>query len=346
MRVLIVGGTGNISTAIAAELIGRGEEVVLYNRARTQSRLAGKCQVITGDRTNHALFEAQLRRAGTFDCAIDMVGYEPEDAHSAVRAFRGRVGRFVFCSTVDVYTKAGARYPLREHADRAPDPGFAYAHKKAQMERIFEAAQESGAFSLTIIRPAATYSDSWAPIPLVGKGLLVLHRLRRGLPLIVLGDGTSLWVSCHRDDVARAFVAALDNPAAAGRSYHVTGEEWLTWEEYYRTAAQVMGVEPRFAPIPTELLMHMAPQAAEWCGINFRYHNLFDNAAARSDLGFRYTVTWEQGVRRMVANHDALGAIDACPPEPLYDRITDTWSALCAAVPDLEGAGDDAASCH
>lgn len=339
MRVLIIGGTGNISTAIAAQLIGRGDQVVLYNRGQIRPQFEGDYQVITGDRTDHPRFEEQLRQAGIFDCAIDMIGYEPEDAQSAVRALRGRVGRLVFCSTVDVYTKVGTRYPVREDADRAPDPAFSYAHKKAQLERILEDAQDEGAFPLTIIRPAATYNDSWAPIPLVGKGTLVLHRLRRGLPLILLGDGNSLWVSCHRDDVARAFVAALDNPAAAGQSYHVTGEEWLTWETYYQTAAQVLGIEPQFVRIPTDLLVRMAPQAAEWCGINFRFNNLFDNAAAKADLGFRYTITWEEGVRRMVAYHDAQGTIDRCPPEPLYDRIVEAWGKLSAAVPDLEQGG-------
>jgi len=339
MRVLIIGGTGNISTAIAAQLIGRGDQVVLYNRGKTRPQFGGEYQVIAGDRTDHARFEAQMQQAGPFDAVIDMIGYEPEDAHSAVRAFRGRVGRFVFCSTVDVYTKVGSGYPLREDAERSPSPAFPYAYQKAQMERIFEQAQESGGLSLTIIRPAATYNDSWAPIPLVGKGMLVLHRLRQGLPLIVLGDGSSLWVSCHRDDVARAFVAALDNPAAAGRAYHVAGEEWLTWEEYYRTAARVLGVEPRFLPIPTEQLLRLAPKAAEWCGINFRYHNLFDNAAARADLGFRYAVTWEEGVRRMVAYHEAQGNIANCPPEPIYDRIVETWSELSGSLASLERSG-------
>ncbi|MSR83730.1 MAG: NAD-dependent epimerase/dehydratase family protein [Candidatus Latescibacteria bacterium] len=339
MRVLIIGGTGNISSAIAAQLIGRGDQVVLYNRGKIRPQFEGEYQVIVGDRTDHARFEAQVRQAGVFDCAIDMIGYEPEDAHSAVRACRGRVGRFVFCSTVDVYTKSGARYPVREDAERSPAPAFPYAYKKAQLERILEAAQEEGAFLLTITRPAATYNDSSAPIPLVGKGTLVFHRLRRGLPLILLGDGTSLWVIWHRDDVARAFVAALDNPAAAGRSYHVTGEQWLTWEIYYQTAARVLGVQADFARIPTELLVRMAPAAAEWCGINFCFNNLFDNAAAKADLGFCYTITWEEGVRRMVAYHDAQGAIDACPPEPLYDRIVEVWGKLSAAVPELEQGG-------
>lgn len=338
MRVLIIGGTGNISTAIAAALIGRGDEVVLYNRAQRRPEFPGPYQVIRGDRTDRARFEAQLQAAGTFDCALDMIAYEPEDAHSVVRALRGRVGRFIFCSTVDVYSKQDAAFPLREDAPRHPDPAFAYAHKKAQLERTLEKAHAAGDFALTIIRPAATYNDTWAPIPLVGQGPLVLHRLRRGLPLLLLGDGASLWVSCHRDDVARAFVAALDNPAAAGRAYHVTGEEWLTWEGYYGTAARVLGVEAHFVRIPTELLVRMAPAAAAWCGINFRFNNLFDNAAARKDLGFQCTVSWEQGVRRMVAYHDACGSIDHCPPTPIYDRIIETWSAICAGLPNLERA--------
>lgn len=226
---------------------------------------------------------------------------------------------------------------MRENAEREPDPAFPYAHKKAQMEKIFEQAHQEGDFSLTIIRPAATYEDMRAPLPLIGGGTLVLHRLKNSQPLILLGDGSTLWAFSHRDDVAPAFVAALDNPATVGRAYHVTGEEWMTWEEYFRTAARVMGVSTvDFVRIPTELLVKFAPKAAEWSGVNFQFNNLFDNSAAREDLGFRYTISWDEGVRRMVAYHDAHGAIDACPPNPLYDRIIEEWQRISSSIASLE----------
>ncbi|MBM3280035.1 MAG: hypothetical protein FJY95_18460 [Candidatus Handelsmanbacteria bacterium] len=101
---------------------------MLYNWRKTRPQFGEEYPGIAGDRTDHARFEAQMQQAGPFDAVIDMMGYEPEDAHSAVRAFRGRVGRFVFCSTVDVYTEVGSGYPLREDAERSPSPAFPYAY--------------------------------------------------------------------------------------------------------------------------------------------------------------------------------------------------------------------------
>jgi nucleoside-diphosphate-sugar epimerase len=326
MKVLIIGGTGNISTATARHLVARGDEVTLYNRGQRQVDISGAYETMIGDRYDHVAFEAQMAEVGTFDCAIDMIGYAPEDVESAVRAFGGRVKQLIFCSTVDVYTKRPKGYPVTEDTERTPYPSFPYAFKKARCERILEAAQARGDFALTIIRPAQTYNDSSTPLPLIGPGVHLLRRVRQGKPILILGDGTSLWVASHRDDVGPAFAVAAGNPKTYGKSYNVTGDEVMTWERYYTVVAEVMDAPPLdLARIPTGLLGRMAPRAAEWCVENFHYNNLFDNSAAKADLGYRYTISWEEGVRRMVAWHDARGAIDNSPDDPLYDQIVSAW---------------------
>ena len=120
MKVLIIGGTGLISTAITRFLMERGDDVTLYNRGIRPLQVSHRPKRIAGDRTDYATFEAQMARAGHFDCVIDMICFLPEDAESAVRAFRGRVEQYVFCSTVDVYTKPAKRYPVKEDAERRP----------------------------------------------------------------------------------------------------------------------------------------------------------------------------------------------------------------------------------
>ncbi|MEZ4675771.1 MAG: hypothetical protein R2932_16215 [Caldilineaceae bacterium] len=122
MRILIIGGTGIISTGITRLLLERGDEVVLYNRGQRPSQVEGNYTTITGDRKDFARFEGQMQEAGTFDCVIDMVCYLPEEAASAVRAFKGRTAHYIFCSTVDVYTKPAAAYPITEAAERQPSP--------------------------------------------------------------------------------------------------------------------------------------------------------------------------------------------------------------------------------
>jgi nucleoside-diphosphate-sugar epimerase len=216
-----------------------------------------------------------------------------------------------------------------EDAERKPSVVFPYALNKAACENTLLEAHERGDFALTIIRPAKTYNDSQCPIALIGPGTHFLRRVRQGKPIIILGDGTSFYVAAHRDDVGPAFVGAVGNPHAFGKAYHVTGKEWMTWEQMYGTVAEVMGAPPPdLVHIPTDLLGRMAPTSAERCVVNWRFNKIFDNAAAKADLGFRYTISWAEGVRRMVAWHDARGEIDDSPDHPLYDRIVFVWRNL------------------
>jgi len=332
MKVLIVGGTGLISAGITRQLVERGDEVVLYNRGQREAEIP-EVERITGDRNDFARFEAQVAEAGPFDAAIDMICFEPAQAESAVRAFRDQVKQYVFCSTVDVYTKPADRYPVREDAARQPSPSFPYAYRKAQCERILERAHADGAFQLTMIRPAWTYGEGGSVLHTFGWNTYFLDRLRKGKPAIVPGDGTSFWVACHRDDVARAFVGALGNEAAYGRGYHVTGEEWLTWDAYHSIVAQVLGAPPPvLVHIPTDLLGRVAPQEAEWCVENFHYNNLFDNAAARADLGFVYTIPFAEGAQRTIAWIEGHGGLENCDDHPFYDRIVKAWERMGAEM--------------
>jgi nucleoside-diphosphate-sugar epimerase len=331
MKILIIGGTGLISTAITRYLAERGADVTLYNRGQRAERVPQGVNSILGDRKNHSVFEAQMTEAGPFDCVIDMICYLPQEAESAVRAFSGRVGQFIFCSTVDVYTKPAARYPITEAAERQPATSFPYAFNKAACERLFERAHERGDFPVTVLRPAHTYGEPGHIIHTLRSGTYFLDRVRRGKPIIVHGDGTSLWVSCYRDDVARAFVAAIGNTSAYGKAYHLTGEEWLTWNAYHRGVAEAMGAPPpRLVHIPTELLNKVAPRLAEWCVMNVRFTNIFDNAAARADLGFQYTIPWVEGVRRTVTWLQARDQIEDSDAYAFYDRIIATWERLGA----------------
>lgn len=324
MKVLVIGGTGNISTALTRLLALRGDSVTLYHRKATSP--ADGIVHVAGDRTDHARFEADMASLGTFDAVVDMVAYHPDDARSVVRALRGRTGHYVFCSTVDVFAKSPRSYPVDESGERATDPAFTYAHHKLECEQILEQARESESFPLSILRPAATYNDEWSPVTLLGPGPALMRRMREGRSVIVLGDGRSVWVSSHRDDVAPAFAAALGNPVAIGRDYNIPGDEWMSWQTYFEIVAEALGAPPpRFVPIPAQTLARAVPDDASWCAWNFQFNNIFTNDAAKRDLGYRYTVRWAEGVRRMVAHKDSLGLVEKAEPFALYDRIVDAW---------------------
>lgn len=336
MKLLIIGGTGNISTAITRGLQGHGHDLTLFNNdAERPVWLDSEVKVLSGDRRDYATFEQQLAGLGPWDCVIDMIAFEPQDAECDVRAFRGRTRQFLFCSTVDVYDKSPSRYPVSENeAVLGAKPSFQYGWKKAQGERTMWAAHERGDFALTVLRPTFTYNETWSPgIHSFGGQSYHLDRLIKGKPIILHGDGTSIWVATHRDDTASAFIGAVGKEKSFGQSYNVSGDEWMTHTHIWQTLARLLGApQPDFVYIPTERLSRLAPREAEWCVENFQYNNIFDNSKAKRDLGFRYTVRFEDGARRCIEWLQANGKIEDSAKYPFYDRVVETWRRHTAAM--------------
>ncbi|MBV9353929.1 MAG: NAD-dependent epimerase/dehydratase family protein [Chloroflexi bacterium] len=344
MRVLIIGGTGLISTAITARLLARGDDVWLYNRAQTTryAPVPSAAHVIVGDRQQYATFEHQLADAGHFDCVVDMIGYLPAEVESAVRVLRGRTEQYIFCSTIDVYQKPASRYPYTEGE---PYGGLnAYSSNKVTCERLLWAAYERGDLPVTIIRPAYTYGEGRGPICSWGLSPTYLDRVRRGKPLVVHGDGSSFWTVCHRDDVAQAFVSAAGRTHTLGRSYHTPGEVWMTWNQYHQLVAGALGApQPELVHIPTDVLVRAAPARGRLVGENFQFSNIFDTTAARRDLDFADRMPWIEGVQRMTRWLDTHGGIEDSDQDPFDDQLVAAWrrhgTALAADTALLDGEG-------
>jgi len=331
MKILIIGGTGLISTSISRQLISAGHELTLYNRGETIPRLPEGYRSIKGDRNDFKNFEAQMAKEDHFDCVIDMVCFTPEQAQSDIRAFEGKTDHFIFCSTVDVYTKPPATFPVVESNERQALSD--YGRDKAKCEDIFMDAHNAGRFPVTIIRPASTYGEGGNIIHTFGWETFFLDRLRKGKPIIVHGDGESLWVSCHVDDVARAFVNAIGNQKAFGKAYHVTGEEWQTWDQYHERLAEAIGApKPTLVHIPSDILGRALPEHTMITFLNFQYTNIFDNSAAKEDLGFEYTIDWKTGAKRTydwLVEHDK---IENWQTFPIYDRLIESYKQQCNAL--------------
>jgi nucleoside-diphosphate-sugar epimerase len=328
MKVLVLGGTGLISQSIVAQLGERGDEVWVYHRGQTQAPLPDQAVVRLGSRSDQAAL-SDLAERGRFDAIVDMICFTAADARVAAGAFAGRTPQYVMCSTVDVYTKPARYYPVDEAHERHPSPSFRYAAGKQEAETVLAAAQDAGAFALTVLRPAATYARHVvAPL---GTMDLYVARLRRGLPVILPGDGSSLWVACHRDDVARAFVRSLGHRPAFGTAYNVASEELMTWDTYWRIFARALGLdEPAFRHVPTEALVAADPELAEWCAENFCHNNIIDSGLARRDLGFASTVPWAKGAG-LVAREWVPGPVDEALAAR-YQRLVDAWERSASAM--------------
>jgi nucleoside-diphosphate-sugar epimerase len=319
MRVLVLGGTGLISTAITRDLLARGDRVTLLNRGTGPSPFGAAARMVRGDRGD----PDALRTAwgDGHDVVVDMLCFTPADVRATLAAFGGRAPHYIMCSTVDVYTKPARYFPVDENHERLPDKSFRYAYGKLCCEEDLLAAHRRGELPVTILRPATTYLDT--AVPSIGSFDLAVERLTTGAPVILHGDNR--WAACHRDDVARAFVAAT-RLTAAGRTYNVAGHEALTFEQYWRAVADALGVSPVFERIPAAVLGELAPEAAFWCVHNFQFDNVFDSSAAARDLGFRSTVPWAEGIARGL--HDRTPSPPGEREHAEYEAILATWSRL------------------
>ena len=328
MKILIIGGTGNISTAITGMIQGKGDEITLFNNDTGRPGwLYPEVKVISGDRKDLLTFEKVIFSSGNYDCVIDMICFEPEDAEKDVRLFSGRTEQFIFCSTVDVYPKTPFTYPVNETTEIGALQSFQYAYKKVACEKLLWEAHKSGSFRLTVIRPAATYNESWNPaVHSFGGQTYHLDRIRKGKPIIMHGDGTSIWVASYRDDTAGAFTGAIGNRNSYGEAYNVTGDELMTHNQMWRTVASIMNApKPDFVFIPSLLLAKLLPVEAEWCRENFMHNNIFDNSKAKRDLGFSYKVSFGEGVKRCINYLSQHNLIEDSDNYPFYDSLVIRW---------------------
>ncbi|MFB6200721.1 MAG: NAD-dependent epimerase/dehydratase family protein [Halorhabdus sp.] len=324
MDVFIIGGTGVISTGITRQLVEAGHDVTIFNRGETDIEIPDSVFQIHGDRFDHEAFEEAVADVDV-DVVIDMMCFGPEDAASDVRAFGGEVEQFIFTSTVDVYHRPPQRNPVTEDAAREPAVSD-YAAGKIAAEDRFREAETDGAFPVTIIRPWSTYGEGGPVLHTFGTDTYYIERIQQGKPIVVHGDGTSIWGPCHRDDVARAYVNAVGNEDTYGETYHVTSEEAITWNQYHRRVAAALDApEPDLVHIPTEILREVAPNRTEMLRDHFQFSTVFDNSKATRDLDFEYTVDFETGIARTVAWLDEHGEIEVGDGDAFEDALIAAW---------------------
>jgi nucleoside-diphosphate-sugar epimerase len=328
-RILVIGGTGLIGGAIVRQLVDGGNDVTACSRDRSGGSLPQSVARLVVDRRDFPAFESLMVENGTWDAVVDTACYLPEEAEGAVRAFAGRTAQYILTSTVDVYRRPASRYP---YVEDEPLEGISdYARNKVACEGIVLAAHRAGRLPVKIVRPAATYGDGSLPVHSLGRSTTYLDRLKRGKPIVSHGDGSSLWVFCHAEDVARAFVGAIGNDRALGRAYHAAGEEWLTWDQHHALLAEVIGAPPpRLVHIPSDALAILAPERSRLAVENLQFPAIFDNSLARAELGFRYTILMREGLAGWYRSLADAGRIEDSDGDPLDDQLIEAWGRVTA----------------
>ncbi|PYQ52648.1 MAG: NAD-dependent dehydratase [Acidobacteria bacterium] len=304
MRLLFLGGTGNISTACVELAAARGHEVTVLNRGRTPSRVPGSVRVLAGDRDDGSAL-ARAARATRFDAVVDFLGYRPEQVETAIEAFGGHVGQYVFIGTTAAYEKPVMRYVITEDTPLG-NPFWEYARLKIACEERLRHAHRSTGFPVTIVRPSYTYGETWIPSGFGGHDYTMVDRMRRGRPIVCHGDGTSLWVMTAASDFAVGLVGLLGQERARGEAFHITSDEVLTWQAIYRTIAQAAGAELDMVYVPSHLIASMYPDRGGSLLGDKAWSVVFDNGKIRRFVpDYSPRVSFAEGMARSIGWYDA-----------------------------------------
>ncbi len=305
MRILIIGGTGTISSAITRQLAASGHDLWLLNRGTRKSEVPAGVHQVTVDINDEA---AVLRAIDglQFDSVCEFIGFVPSQVERDIRLFRGRTRQYVYISSASAYHKPARNYIVNEGTSLV-NPYWQYSRDKIACERLLMDCYRVTGFPITIVRPSHTYCERSIPVGLHGtKGSWqVIKRMLAGKPVIVHGDGSSLWTMTWNEDFARGFIGLLGNPHAIGEAFQIMSDEILTWDQIYGTVTACLGVPYRPYHISSDFLRAVAPAHYDVTG------NLIGDKAAsvvfdcsklkRVVPGFQATVRFEEGVRRCLA---------------------------------------------
>jgi nucleoside-diphosphate-sugar epimerase len=302
VKVLFIGGTGNISTSVSRLAVERGIELYLLNRGQRQVEIPG-VQVLNGD--IHQPQEVRRVIEGlSFDAVVDWIAYEADDIERDLDLFRRVTGQYIFISSASAYQKPPTHYWITESTPLY-NPYWEYSQKKIACEERLQRAYQDEGFPMTIVRPSLTYRNVF-PIAIGGWGCYTLaDRLLKGKPIIVHGDGTSLWVVTHADDFAKGFVGLLGNPRTIGHAFHITTDEVLTWEQIYQTIASALGVEARIVHMPTDFIAQVKPALGPGLLGDKAWSVVFDNQKIKTFVpGFQATIPFHAGIHTTLAWFD------------------------------------------
>ncbi|MDL2229679.1 NAD-dependent epimerase/dehydratase family protein [Treponema sp. OttesenSCG-928-L16] len=282
MDVLVIGGTGVISTEIVNRLFGDSCRVTVFNRGLRAIRYRAEPELLRGDKNDRASFIDTFRNRN-FDAVIDMISYNPEDAALTLNALQDRAGHFIFTSTVAAYKRPLRTIPIRESDPLFDTPVVPYGYHKAQMER-FLAEKMAGGIPITIIRPSLTYGIGCANIGVMRNNYGIVRRIREKKPIVVFGDGTNPWSWTFAPDLAKAYSGVLCRPACFGQAYHAVNDERRMWDDLYLEFGRLIGEEPRLIHISTEMLMAAAPDVFSHVREEKMYAGIYDSTKINRDV--------------------------------------------------------------
>jgi len=325
MKVLFLGGTGNISTACAALLHQRGHDVTVLTRGVTPA--PPEYAAITADRHDRDALRQALCDVEA-DVVINFLGYAVPDVETDYELLAGRIRQYIFISTTVVYAKPHANLPLTEESPKGNEFSQYGRDKQACEEWLLARLAEDG-FPVTIVRPSHTYSCSWFPNPVASAGYTFAARLEQGKPVFVHDDGQGLWTLTASDDFAVGLAGLVGLEEAVGEAYQITGDAPLTWNQIYAETARALGVSNlEVVPIPTDFICEVCPDMVAKLKGDKAEPGVFDNAKIKRAVpDFECRKSFRQGVAEAAAwfrADPARKTVDAAT-DAVFDQLIEKW---------------------
>lgn len=321
MKALLIGGTGTISMAITRLLVQRNWEVILLNRGSRKSEVPDSVRWIQADISEEAAVR-ELIKDESFDCVCEFIGFAPEQVERDIRLFTGKTKQYLYISSASAYHKPVKDYRITEGTTLA-NPYWEYSRNKIACEDVLMKAYREHQFPVTIIRPSHTYDNRNVPLGVHGNhgSYQVVKRMLEGKPVIIHGDGTSLWTMTHNSDFAVGYVGLMGNPHAVGEAFQITNDESLTWNQIYQAIADALGVKLNAYHVSSEFLAAVSNYDFTGGLIGDKANTVvFDNRKLKSAVpDFHPTVRFEEGIRDTIQN------ILAHPELQKEDPEFDAW---------------------
>ena len=298
MKILFLGGTGNISADCVALLHQRGHEIMVLTRGKTA--VPPGYRAVQADRKDAAAMRTALKSLQP-EVVVNFLGYDLSDVQVDYDLFNGLVRQYVFISSTVVYAKPPQRLPLTEDGPFG-NPFWDYAEKKLACERWLQQRREEAGFPVTVVRPSHTYSKRWIPNPVSSGSYTFAARMEQGKPVFVHDQGESPWTLTTTTDFAVGLVGLLGRPEAIGETFHITSDEVLTWNQIYAEIAAALGVaSPQIVKVPTDVICQVAPQLTGTLKGDKAHPGVFDNAKIKRFVPeFRDHTSFRVGVRESV----------------------------------------------
>jgi len=333
MRVLFIGGTGNISLACTRRALEKNLEVIHLNRGTRPEKAPHGVTTLRADIRN----ADEVRRAlggMRFDSVIQWLGYLPEHVEADIARFRDRTAQYVFISSASAYRKP-LPHPVITESTPLGNPFWEYSQNKIACERLLERAWEDSRFPYTVVRPSHTYDDGWIPTCFGSRDYTVARRILDGKEIVVPGDGQSLWTLTHASDFARGLIGLLGNPTAIGQAFHITSDEFLTWETIHQTIGLALGAAPRIVHVPSDFVARVCPERGKSLLGDKAHSAIFDNSKVKRYVPeFRATMPFAEGIRRSLAwldAHPESKRADAVI-DGEYEKVLEAWRRAMEAV--------------